>query len=213
MKTFRIIAGGHIPDNEIIEVNSGDKIICADRGYEYALIRGIKPHMLIGDFDSCHAPLPEDIEIHRCVPEKDDTDTLLAVKTALDLGAEKIVLYGVLGGRLDHTIANIQTLIYIRRRGCFGEIRSTDNTAAVYGTGEHRLPAREGWYLSIFSMSEETEIKRLRGVKYPLTDYLMTTEFPIGVSNEITADEAVLEIGRGEALVIRSRMQQEIQEL
>lgn len=206
MKTFIIISGGDFPDGETIEADRDDIVICADKGYEYALRRGIKPHILVGDFDSCSIPLPSDTEIHRCIPEKDDTDTLLAVKIALEQGAEKIVLYGVLGGRLDHTIANIQTLIYIRRHGCSGEIRSSDNIATVLSTGEYRLKRLDGWYLSVFSITDETEIKKLTGVKYPLTDYLMTAEFPIGVSNEIINKEAVLKIGRGTALVVRSKM-------
>ena len=208
MKTFRIISGGEIPENEIIRVNSSDIVICADRGYEYAVRNGIKPHMLIGDFDSCRLPIPEDIGVHRRIPEKDDTDTLMAVRTAIEQGAERIVIYGALGGRLDHTIANIQTLIYICKNGCSGEIHSAKNIAAVLGTGSHHLPKRDGWYLSIFSITEETVIKRLSGVKYPLIDYRMTTDFPIGVSNEITGSEAQLEISQGLALVIRSEMNQ-----
>lgn len=209
MKRFVIIAGGELPENEVTDIHDEDMVICADRGYGYALKRGIKPHILIGDFDSYDLPedaVPEDVEVLRSVPEKDDTDTLMAVRTAIDRGAKNIVIYGALGGRLDHTIANIQTLIYIHGQGCIGEIRSAVNTAMILGTGEHHLENRPGWYLSIFAVTAETFIEELSGVKYPLSGYTMTPSFPIGVSNEITGSQAILKISGGLALVIRSAM-------
>lgn len=207
MRRFVIIAGGELPEDEVIEIHDDDRVICADRGYGYALKRGIMPHILIGDFDSYDLPedaVPEDVEVLRSVPEKDDTDTLMAVRTAIERGAENIVIYGALGGRLDHTIANIQTLIYIHSQGCTGEIRSAVNTAMILGTGEHHLENIPGWYLSIFAATAETVIEELSGVKYPLSGYTMTPCFPIGVSNEITGSQAILKISGGLALVIRS---------
>ena len=206
MKTCRIFAGGVIDDTSHIRVEAGDIVICADRGYEYASALGIKPDILVGDFDSYSGELPGGIEIHRSVPEKDDTDTMLAVRTALERGAEKIVLYGGTGGRIDHTIANIQTMTFEMEHGGSMIISDSRNEMMLAGAGEHIFPLRENWYFSVFAVSDEVHIDSMTGVKYPLTDYTLTRSFPLGVSNEIASESAYLEISSGTALIVRSAM-------
>lgn len=203
MKTFVIFAGGEL-DEEKTALPDGCTVICADSGYKHILVLGILPDIIVGDFDSYTGELPETAEIIRSVPEKDDTDTMLAVKTAIDRGAEQIIIYGALGGRLDHTIANLQTLIYIHRHGCIGRIESKHNTAEIAHNGLNRYDRNEHRYFSVFAASDDVVVKSLRGVKYPLTDYRMTTGFPIGVSNEIIDKEALLELESGIAYIIRS---------
>lgn len=97
-----------------------DLVIAADAGYRTCRELGIVPDLLLGDFDSMEQP--EDFaNIHRSPVEKDDTDTMLAVKTGLEQGCGEFYLYGGTGGRrLDHTLANLQTLLYLRRRGARG---------------------------------------------------------------------------------------------
>ncbi len=204
-----IIAGGVINDAEYITLWKLDKradlIVCADRGLEYAMQLKIKPDIIVGDFDSYTGDLPENTEIHVSVPEKDDTDTLLAVKLAIGRGCTEIVLTGALGGRFDHTFANVQTLLYAYEQGCEMSIVEKDNKLTVRGKGRHRF----GWsavhkYFSVFSLTEKLDIEYLRGVKYPLENYTMTSSFPIGVSNEFAEDNAYLSIRSGVALVVRS---------
>lgn len=206
MKICRIFAGGEIKEHAFIKIGAEDLIICADRGYSHAKSLGIVPHIIVGDFDSYDGELPADVEIHRSIPEKDDTDAMLAVRLAIENGAEKIVLYGALGGRFDHTMANIQTLVYIQNQGCEGVIEDYGNIITLQSAGERCYPAMEGWYFSLFTMTGELHISQLCGVKYPLSDYCMTNGFPIGVSNEITSAEAVLKIKSGLALIVRSKM-------
>lgn len=205
MKVCRIFAGGDT-GLQCVKVNEDDLVICADRGYASACKLGIAPDIIVGDFDSYDGRLPDDTEIIRSVPEKDDTDTLLAIKTAIERGSEEIVIYGAMGGRFDHTIANIQSLAYIQGRGCRGFIEDDDNIITLCGEGKHRFPYMEGYYFSVFAMTDELYIKVMTGVKYPLADYVMTGSFPIGVSNEITDENAVLDITDGLALVVRSKM-------
>ena len=112
MRTWHIFAGGVIRDTGFIRIYSDEKVICADGGLRYAQSIGVTPDILVGDFDSYKGAVPRGPELHVSRPEKDDTDTMLAVKIAIDRGAEKIVLYGALGARFDHTMANIQTLVY-----------------------------------------------------------------------------------------------------
>ncbi|MCD7890513.1 MAG: thiamine diphosphokinase [Ruminococcus sp.] len=202
--TAHIFAGGEMRSMDFIRIGTGDLIICADSGYKYARQLRVNPDIIVGDFDSYSGELPENARIFRSVPEKDDTDTLLAVKTAIESGAEKIRIYGALGGRFDHAIANVQTLKYAWEHGCEASLEDESNTVTLQGAGERRYKRRDDRYFSVFSYSGELQIKRLSGVKYTLKDAVISNSFPIGVSNEFVDDEAVLEILRGTALVISS---------
>lgn len=209
MKNCFIFAGGPLPDISYIDreyiVRSGSLVICADKGYEYAKELDIKPDIIIGDFDSYTGELPEKTEIHKLPSEKDDTDTMLAVKLALKRGVQFIVMYGALGGRFDHTFANIQTLVYAHEHGCDLMIDDGDNIVSVQGICIRSYTFMEGWYFSLFSLSEHSEISKLTGVKYPLQNAMLKDSFPLGVSNEILDREAVLSIGSGLVLVVQSR--------
>lgn len=206
MRTCHIFAGGVITDLSFIEIADGDMVICADRGYEYAVKLGITPDIIVGDFDSYSGELPDNTEIYRSVPEKDETDTLLALKLAMERGSDHVRIYGAFGGRIDHTIANIQTLKYAHEHGCTAELCGSDNVVMLHGEEKRSYPFRKDWYFSLFSYSESIHIVSLNGVKYPLENAVLTIEFPLGVSNEITGTEAVLEIDRGTALVVYSKM-------
>ena len=121
MKTAVIFAAGELGGKVSAEEikSRADIIIAADKGLEHLSVLGLVPDIIVGDFDSYTGELPEtDAEMHRSVPEKDDTDTMLAVRIAIERGCTDIDLYGALGGRTDHTIANIQTLRFAREHGC-----------------------------------------------------------------------------------------------
>lgn len=209
MRKCAIIAGGDMPEKEQYTTEAYwkryDCIICADSGYYTAKRLGIRPDIITGDFDSFTEELPDDAEIIASIPEKDDTDTLMAVKKAIEMGYKEIELYGALGGsRIEHTIANIQTMIYALQQGCdlklIGDsilmVQSVDDGEVVYKSKGRSL------YMSVFALSESIGIDYLRGVKYPLEDYLMVQSFPIGVSNEISGDAALLRLNHGLALII-----------
>ena len=210
MKDCVIFAGGNMEDMSFIDVSEISEncgmIICADSGYNYAAELGIVPDMVVGDFDSYSGEIPENIEIIRSVPEKDDTDTILALKLAIEYGYKKIRLYGGLGARFDHAFANIQTMIYAREHDCELEILDSENEMTLCGTGEYEYKRRDGWYLSLFSLTENAEISMLYGVKYPLINKILSHGFPLGVSNEITENKAFLRVGYGLVLVVRSKM-------
>lgn len=206
MKIFHIFAGGIISELSFIRISEEDTVVCADRGCKYAFELELKPDIIVGDFDSYVGELPDDCEIHRCPPEKDDTDTMLAVKLAIERGAEVIKIYGAFGGRIDHTLANIQTLKYAADHGCMAELCDCDNIVKLQQEGECSYPKKKDWYFSVFAYSEKVVISELSGVKYPLRNYTLTNGFPIGVSNEINDSEAILKIECGEALVVYSKM-------
>ena len=184
-------------------------VICADSGYKHAKRLGIVPDVIVGDFDSYDGELPEGVEVIRTVPEKDDTDTLMAIKKAIAMGYNEISLFGALGGkRFEHTIANIQTMMYARENGCklgiYGE--STLLLQGAEDGEQNYLREDEGTYLSVFAMTESADIEYMRGVKYPLENYRMVQSFPIGVSNEITGTTADIKLKSGVVLIVMTAM-------
>ncbi len=199
-----IFGSGPIYDYSFYNIPEGAFIIAADGGLKHLSALELRPDIILGDFDSYDGELPGDCEIMTVPSRKDDTDMMLAVKTALARGYKEITLCGSLGGRLDHTIANIQTLEYISERGGKGRLLSEDNTVTFQKAGRERYPAAEGFYFSVFSFTDETVVTT-RGTKYDLTDYRLTRSFPLGVSNEITAAYAEAEVKNGILLVVFSK--------
>ena len=181
---------------------AGDLVIAADAGYRTCLREGIVPDLVLGDFDSMEQP-SELANVRRVPVEKDDTDTMLAVKTALEQGCTTVYLYGGTGGkRLDHTLANLQTLLYLRRNGARGYLYDDDFVwTAIENEGISIAQTVEWGLLSVFCLGERAEGIRLKGVQYPLEDGTLTPDFPLGVSNHILEPAAEVSVGRG-ALVI-----------
>ena len=177
---------------------AGDLVIAADAGYRVCCVAGITPDLLLGDFDSMEQP--EDFSnIHRSPVEKDDTDTMLAVKSAIDSGCKEVYIYGGTGGkRLDHTIANLQTLLYLRRRGVRGWLYDDDFIWTVIEDESMTISRTVEWGLfSAFCLGDRAEGLDLTGFQYPLRDAVLTPEFPLGVSNHILEPEAEIRVRKG----------------
>ena len=115
MKICNIFSAGE-HDCTSADVRRADMNIAVDKGFLLASALGVTPDIVVGDFDSLGEP-PENMRIIRHPVQKDDTDTMLAVRTALSCGCDTFYLYGCTGGRLDHTLANLQTLHFIADNG------------------------------------------------------------------------------------------------
>ena len=175
-----------------------DLVIAADAGYRTCRELGIVPDLLLGDFDSMEQP--EDFaNIHRSPVEKDDTDTMLAVKTGLEQGCGEFYLYGGTGGRrLDHTLANLQTLLYLRRRGARGYLYDNDFVWTVIENETIRVDKTVEWgLLSVFCLGDRARGVAETGVQYPLQGAELTAEFPLGVSNHILEPVAAVGVETG----------------
>lgn len=198
-----IVSGGdYSPLPE--ELRGADFIIACDRGYRHAERMGLTPDRILGDFDS--APPPEtEIPVERFPTRKDDTDTMLAARRALELGYREIAVACVFGGRLDHALANLQTAAWLAERGCRVRLTGVDTDARVFTGGAVRVPRRAGWSLSVFALSDRCEGVTIRGTRYECENALLTNAFPLGVSNEWEAEEACVEVKRGTLLVLQSR--------
>ena len=176
----------------------GDFVIAADAGYRVCHQAGIVPDLLLGDFDSMDQP--EDFaNIHRSPVEKDDTDTMLAVKTALEQGCDTVYIYGGTGGkRLDHTLANLQTLLFIRRRGARGYLYDDDFVWTVLENESLTIEKTVEWGLfSAFCLGDRAEGIDEVGFQYPLKDAVLTPEFPLGVSNHLLEPAATITVRKG----------------
>lgn len=175
-------------------------IICADKGLDHALARGLTPDIVVGDFDSAVTKPPEGVRVVRTIPEKDDTDTILACETAIEAGCDEIRLYCALGGRTDHTIANIQTMEMMRQRGVNVTIISSSERIYLVHEREAAIPKFHG-YVSVFSYGETCIVSEY-GMKYGLVRYRLDNAYPLGVSNEVAEDIGRIIVHGGTALVI-----------
>ena len=177
---------------------SGDLVIAADAGYKTCLREGIVPSLLLGDFDSMDQPADFQ-NVHRSPVEKDDTDAMLALNTALAEFCDTVYIYGGTGGkRLDHTLANLQSLLYLRRRGARGWLYDDDFVWTVIENESLTIEKTVEWGLfSAFCLGDRAEGVDETGFQYPLRDAVLTPEFPLGVSNHILEPEAVITVRRG----------------
>ena len=171
-------------------------VIAADGGWHTCRENGITPTLLVADFDSLDAA-PAFDHILRLPVEKDDTDTMLAVKQALQRGYERLVLVGMLGGRLDHTLANIQTLVYAVEHGAAAQIIDSSCCITVIKGGQTaQIPYQQG-----FCLGADAEGVTIENAKYPLTDAVLTADFPLGVSNHFIGQAVRVAVRRGCLLI------------
>ena len=180
-----------------------DCVIAADGGLEHTRKLKLSPDVILGDFDSLGYE-PEGANVFPV--EKDDTDAMLAVRRGLKLGYREFMLYGSLDGpRLDHTIANFQTLQYLCDHGAFGYLVGNHYIVTALKEGTLRFPA--GWEgtVSVFCLGRDAEGVDITGLHYPLEDGVLTAGFPLGVSNHFTGKEARISVRSGSLLILWDR--------
>lgn len=189
-----------------ISLAADDLVIAADGGFDYLNDLGLRADLVIGDFDSVISyDLPSDCI--RYPKEKDDTDMMLAIKLGLEKGYREFAIYGGLGGRLDHTLANIQALVYLSQKGGAGTLWSdscairvvTDSTISF---NKHDDCNFEGNICSVFSISDICVNVTIQGLKYEISGTNLTYGFPIGVSNEFTGKKVQISVNKGTIAVL-----------
>ena len=199
-----IVSGGDycgIPD----DLARADYVIACDHGWQHAQALGLVPDLIVGDFDS--SPCPDTgIPVWKMPSEKDDTDTMLAVRHALSQGYRDIAICCAFGGRLDHTLANIQSGAYIAARKGRARLLSSDTDALIFTGGCESFPRRKGWSLSVFALSDRCSGITIQGTKYQCENGSLENAFPLGVSNVWTEEEAVIRVSEGILMVMQSRL-------
>ncbi len=183
------------------KLGADDLIIAADGGYRALEAHGVTPHLLVGDFDSL-GYVPDHPQIVRHPVMKDETDTALAIAEGRRRGCGEFRIYGGMGGRLDHTLANLQLLCGLVLRGERGFLVGEDMTATVITAGRLDFPAECSGTLSVFAVGGPAEGVTLTGLKYSLHGAVLTCDVPLGVSNEFTGEPACVAVERGALAVL-----------
>lgn len=195
------IVVGAIDVNVKIEKHEDDFLIAADKGYLNCIKQNLDVDLLIGDFDSLKI-VPDNIEKIKLNEIKDDTDVFDALMEGIKRGYKSFILYGVIGGRFDHTFANIQILLFLKNKGYEAKIIDEDRTYIILENESIELPKKERGYLSVFSLSAISHGVTLKSLKYELKNAILTSEFPLGVDNEYIDKSPFIEVKDGKILLI-----------
>lgn len=195
-----IVGAGECPKLDFNK-KDGDFVIAADGGCAYLERQGIMPDLIIGDFDSLESA-PSGENIIRLNPVKDITDMDAAVQEGVKRGYSEFCLYGACGGRIDHTLANIQLVASLAQNKKRAYIRNGAQVITAVRNGSLCFDSSYKGYVSVFSHSDKCEGVCLKGLKYPLENAVLSNSFPLGVSNEFLGVESEIIIGKGTAIVI-----------
>lgn len=199
-----IISGS--PDTNVEEIKSlctsEDFIVCADSGYSYAKKAGLTPNLIIGDFDSLKEEPPKDIEIVKLNSKKDDTDTEHCVMECIRRGYKNFLLLGSIGGRTDHTFANISTLAFLSDYDYSGVARNNGEEIRILKEGTYEMKGKKGCIFSLFPYGCESVNVTYVNAEFPLNKKTLTYNVSRGISNTFVDDVAEITINRGRAILL-----------
>ena len=202
MKNCFIFCAGECRDL-LHKIGNDDVIIAADGGLKHLEELPLVPDVVLGDFDSL-GYVPEGAEVHPV--EKNDTDSMLAIKKGLELGCDTFYLYGALEGkRLDHTMANFQALQYLSERGCRGYLVGVRQIATAITNSQLVIPPYFIDYLSVFCMGKDAKGVTIKGAQYELENATISSGFPLGVSNRFMRKKVTVSVEDGTLLLMWRR--------
>ena len=202
MKQCIIFCGGEF-DRLHSPISADAYIIAADKGLQHTKKAGIRPHAILGDFDSL-GYVPEGAAVFPV--EKDDTDAMLAVRSGLDAGCDEFILYGALDGdRVDHTVANFQLLAFLADRGAMGFLLGLRQCATVIKNGKIAFPGEYDGIFSVFCLGTDAKNVCIRGGQYEVEHVTLSSGFPLGVSNHFVGRPVEVSVEEGRLLIIYDR--------
>ena len=204
MRRCVIICGADIGRYDRIRgyLREGDFYICCDSGLKHREGLDIVPDLIVGDFDSYENP-QLNIETITLPREKDDTDTVFAVKEALSRGFQDFLLVGVIGGRLDHTLGNVSLLLMLDAQG--KTATALDDFSEMEIVSGQPVQIQDCYtYFSLLNISGTAQSITIKNAKYPLDDAEITCEYQYGISNEVLPGKiAVVTVNQGRLLLIK----------
>jgi len=209
-KRIIIVCNGTLYPRIITEIQKTDFIIGVDRAAFWLIKHGVVPHVAIGDFDSTNRGELEQIQkfiptVKKYSPEKDFTDTELALNYAIKKKPSSVIVYGASGTRLDHTMGTLHLLERCQKLGIPAVFRDQTNEVLIVGRGRTILNKREGSrYVSVLPITHSIQIT-LAHFKYEITQKTIIRGQTIGISNEFSGRKATITVHRGLAFVIQSR--------
>lgn len=174
----------------------GSVVIAADGGLDFLRSADISPDYIIGDFDSL-GEIPTGAKVTVLPKEKDVTDMWAAAEKGIDCGCNSFVIYGGTGGRLDHTLANLQLIAHLSKLGFEASLFGSGYAISAVTKGEIEISGRAGEYVSVFSLSDVCEGVTIENLKYCVENIRLTNDFPLGVSNEFTGKTAKISVKSG----------------
>ena len=184
-------------------IENCDYILAADGGLRHVHALQLAPHCILGDFDSL-GYVPEGAAVFPV--EKDDTDAMLAVRHGLEKGFREFVIYGGLDGqRLDHTLANYQTLQFLANQGAKGYLVGKDYIVTAICNDSIRFSEAAEGILSLFCLGADAHGVNISGLQYPLENGTLTSGFPLGVSNHFIGKPAQISVDNGCLLAMWDR--------
>lgn len=193
-----------------------DLVIAVDGGLNYCSVLEMEPDIILGDFDSIGQEQKEALlklqqqipdRVITLKPEKDDTDMLAALKLGLEFGYTSFRIYAATGGRLEHTIANIQSLLYLKNHNAVGYIMDGNGMIFVLQNEEVRFRKDLEGYMSLFALGKTARGVTIEGMKYELHQHTLTNDYPLGISNEFVGKEALVRVEDGELVCMISYVQ------
>lgn len=201
-----IVGGADINNYNYIResLQSDDYVIFCDSGLKHLSSLQVKPSLIVGDFDSHENPhLDTETIVLPC--EKDDTDTVYAMKEAIKRGYDTFLLIGVVGGRLDHTLGNISMLLYLDSHGCKGTIIDDYSEMEIISSAPAYIEDKYEFF-SLLNITGCAKGITIQNAKYPLNDGEITCEYQYGVSNEVLPGKtAIVSVREGKLLLIKDR--------
>ncbi len=208
MKRCVIMSAGEICNYERVRtfLQDDDFFIFCDGGLSHAQGLGLSPSLIVGDFDSCDSELlakwKESCELVRLPREKDDTDTLFAVKLALERGYSDFLLLGAMGGRFDHALGNVSILLYLQGLG--KKALLVDDYSVMQIVGKEPLYIEDSCsYFSVLTVAGDVSGVNIKNAKYPLENAELSADFQLGISNEVLPGmTAEVSVEKGRVLVV-----------
>lgn len=177
-----------------------DFVIAADGGYDYLFKEGIRIDLLIGDMDSIN----KDFSQINCIilpTKKDDTDMIAAMREGLKKGFTQFEIYGALGGRLDHTLANVQSLLFLKNKNANGIIYGKEDSLELISNESRIFSSDMSGMISVFAYGGNAHHVTERGLEYEVNDETLECGFPLGVSNQFIGKQAMIEVKDGKLLI------------
>lgn len=184
-----------------IEKKSEDLIIAADGGLKYLRSSNIIPDIVIGDFDSL-GEIPPDGNVIKLNPVKDITDMNAAVEIGVEKGYCNFILYGATGGRIDHTLANIQLIASLSKRGFNVYIKNGETSVTAVTDGTICFDSSNKGYVSVFAHNDVCENVCIRGLRYNVEKATFKNDFSLGVSNEFVGEESSVSVEKGTLVIV-----------
>ncbi len=184
-----------------IKPSDNDLIIAADGGLKTLEKFNIKPDLIVGDFDSLEYT-PKGNNVIKHPVKKDETDTILAIDVALDKGYNNFIIYGCLGGRLDHTLASIQTASYISEKGGKSVFIDKETYLTVIKQNKITFTKENTGIISVFAVSDIAIGVNASNLLYSLENAELSPDFPLGVSNEFIGETASISVKKGKLCII-----------